>query len=39
MDLGRGKPFDDLHRSTALGAESKIVRVLGGGWLKLGWRR
>jgi hypothetical protein len=39
LDLGSSKPFDDPHRSTALGAGSKIVRVLGGGWLLLGWRR
>ena len=31
LDLGSGKPFDDHHRSTTLGAESKIVRVMGGG--------
>ena len=39
MDLGSGKPFDDPHRSSTLGTEPKIVRVLGGGWLLLGWRR
>ena len=38
MDLGSAKPFDDHHRSTTLGAESKIVRVLGGGSLLLGLR-
>ena len=33
LDLGSGKPFDDHHRSTTLGTESKIVRVIeiGGG--------
>ena len=39
LDLGSGESFDDAHRFTALGAESKIVRVVGGGWLLLGWRR
>jgi hypothetical protein len=38
LDLGSGKPFDDPHRSTTLGAESKIVRVIGGGWFWLGLR-
>ena len=38
MDLGSGKPFDDHHRSTTLGAESKIVRVMGGGWFLLALR-
>ena len=31
LDLGSGEPFDDFHRSTALGAESKILPVSGGG--------
>jgi hypothetical protein len=29
LDLGSSKPFDDRHRSTALGAESKIVCLIG----------
>ena len=31
LDLGSSKPFDDHHRSATLGAESKIVRVMGAG--------
>ena len=38
MDLGSGEPFDDPHRSATLGAESKIVRVIVGGWFWLGLR-
>ena len=38
MDLGSGESFDDHHRPTTLGTESKIVRVMGGGSLWLGWR-
>ena len=30
LDLGSSKPFDDHHRCTTLGAESKIVGVIGG---------
>ena len=38
LDLESSKSFEDHHRPTTLGAESKIVRVLGGGWLWLGLR-
>jgi hypothetical protein len=30
LDFGRGEPFDDLHRSTALRAAPKIGSVFGG---------
>jgi hypothetical protein len=40
LDFGSGKPFDDLHRSTALRAAPKIGTVFGGrGVLLFGlWR-
>ena len=38
MDLGSGESFDDFHRSTALGAASKILPIPGGGWLWVGLR-
>ena len=30
LDFGSSKSFDDHHRSTTLGAESRIVGVIGG---------
>ena len=38
MNFGRGKPVDDLHRTTALGAVPKIGRVFGGGDVLFGLR-
>ena len=31
------EPFDDHHRSTTLGAAPKVVRVIGGGDVLIGW--
>jgi hypothetical protein len=31
LDFGSGKPLDDLHRASTLGAVPEIGRVLGGG--------
>ena len=31
LDFGSGKPLDDLHRASTLGAVPKIGRVVGGG--------
>ena len=36
LDLGSRESLEDYHRPTALGAEPKIVCVLGGGSLWLG---
>ena len=38
LNFGRGKPFDDLHWSTAFRAAPKTGRVFGGGSMLLGLR-
>ena len=37
MDFCSREPFDDHHRSTTLGAAPKVVRVIGGGDVLIGW--
>ena len=38
MNFGSGEPFDDLHRSAALGAAPKIGTVFGGRGVLVGLR-
>ena len=37
MDFCSRESFDDHHRSTTLGAAPKVVRVIGGGDVLIGW--
>ena len=39
LDFGSSKSFDEHHRSTTLGAESRMGGVIGGRWLLPGLRR
>src|SRR5713226_1254365 len=38
LHLGGREPFDDLHRSTTVGAAPKISGAISGGDVLLGWR-
>src|SRR6266536_328580 len=37
LDFCSREPFDDHHRSTTLGTTPKVVRVIGGGDVLIGW--
>ena len=39
LELSSGKPLDDLHGASTLGAAPKLGRVLGGGDVLFGLRR